>query len=345
LRSASFLPRGFETRRCCAHVWQIVTMKEVKIIFFGTPEFAATILKRLISQYPNILVSFVITQPDKPVGRKKILTSPPVKILAKRHKIPIEQPEKIENCKLKIENLKPDLIIVAAFGQIIPKEILDIPKFGCLGVHPALLPKYRGPTPVQFAILKGDDKTGVTIFLMDEKMDHGPILAQKKIKIEPNETTPMLKTKLAKLGADLLIESIPKWVDGKINPKPQDHKKATYTKLLAKKDGFIDWKKLGLTTEKEVRPPGRSDLTRKRIAKETERMVRAFTPWPGTWTLLRPHSAKASRGFKEQTKRLKILKAHLEKERLVLDQVQIEGKNPVSWKEFKRGYSTTVAFL
>ena len=203
---------------------------KLKIVFMGTPEFGAIILEKLVkTPYKPILV---ITAPDKPKGRKQILTPPPVKQTAQKYDIPVEQPEKIGNWKLKIENLSPDLGIVAAYGQILPKTILDIPKYGFLNVHPSLLPRWRGPSPIQYTILNGDKETGVTIILMNEKMDHGPILAQRELEFSIfNFQFPNLCDKLAELGAKLLIETIPKWINGEITPKPQDESKATYTKF------------------------------------------------------------------------------------------------------------------
>jgi len=160
-------------------------IKTIKTVFLGTPSFGGIILKKLLESGCKPVL--VVTEPDKPVGRKQTLTPPPVKLIAQKYNIPIAQPEKIVNCKLKIENLKPDLGIVAAFGQIIPNNILTIPKYGFLNVHPSLLPKYRGPSPIQNAILNGDKETGVSIILLDEKMDHGPILAQRELEIQnPN---------------------------------------------------------------------------------------------------------------------------------------------------------------
>jgi len=235
--------------------------QELNIIFMGTPEFGAIILEELIKAgYKPILV---VTAPDKPVGRKQILTPPPVKVLAEKYGIEICQPEKIESCKLKIENCKPDLIIVAAYGQILPKEILEIPKNGLLNVHPSLLPKYRGPAPIQTAILNGDKKTGVTIILMDEKIDHGPIINQRALEIEKNETATTLQNKLAEFGASLLLETIQKWQKGMLKTYPQDETKATYTKILTREDGRVNWKKTAQALEKEVR---------------------AYTLWPESFT-------------------------------------------------------------
>lgn len=279
-------------------------MSKVKTIFVGTPEFGAIVLERLIeADFKPILV---ITFPDKPVGRKQILTPPPVKVMAQKFGIPIEQPERIENCKLKIENLKPDLIMVAAYGQIIPKEILDIPKCGSLNVHPSLLPKYRGPSPVQCTILNDDKETGVTIVLMDKKMDHGDIVANSEFQItNPQITTGELSKKLANLGAELLIKTVPRWIEGKIKPRPQDEKRATYTKILKREDGKIDWQK---------RP------------EEIERQIRAFQHWPGSYTLY-------------QGKRLKILRAEIKEDKLIIKEVQLEGKKPMSFEDFLKGHS------
>src|SRR3989338_8987722 len=157
----------------------------MKIIFIGTPEFGAIILEKIVaSSYTPVAV---VAAPDKPVGRKQIVTPPPVKLLAERYDIPVIQPERIGNWKLEIENWKPELIVVAAYGQILPKDILDIPKYGCLNVHPSLLPKYRGATPIQTAILNGEKETGVSLFLTDEKIDHGPILTKRKLQISNSD--------------------------------------------------------------------------------------------------------------------------------------------------------------
>lgn len=274
---------------------------KIKIIFIGTPQFSSIVLDKLCqSEFRPILV---VTETDKPVGRKQIVTPPPTKILANQYKIPVLQPEILVNSKFEILDSKPDLIIVAAYGQILPKEILEIPKYGCINVHPSLLPKYRGATPIQAAILNGDEETGVTIMLMDEQMDHGPILAQRKTTIGKNETAGQLHERLAILGAELLIDTIPDWAAGRIKLIQQDHKIATYTKILTRENGKINWHK---------------------SAEEIERQIRAFDPWPGTYTL-------------HQEKRLKILKAKLENGKLRIEQVQPEGKKPMNFEDFLRG--------
>ena len=313
--------------------------QELNIIFMGTPEFGAIILEGLCqSEYKPILV---ITAPDKPVGREQILTPPPVKILAEKYKIPILQPEKIQDVIAEIRATSPGLVAVAAYGQILPKEILEIPKFGCLNVHPSLLPRWRGASPIQYTILNGDKKTGVTIMLMDEKMDHGPILSQRVIKIGENETAASLHNKLANLGGHLLLETIPKWQRGLIKPIPQDESKVTYTKILTKENGKINWKK---------------------TAEVLEREIRAFSIWPGSYTFWEK---------KGKSIRIKILKARVLKSTggipypigktlvapqneicvqcgkgflpgagdfLVVEKLQLEGKKEMGSEEFLRGH-------
>jgi len=327
----------------------------MKIIFFGTPRFGEIVLEKLIKYNPSFaltpyLPSFslslrgpfrpalVITAPDKPVGRKRVLTSPPVKILAEKYGIPVLQPEKVINYKFTIGSYEPDLIVVAAYGQILPKEVLEIPKYGCLNLHPSLLPRWRGPSPIQFTILNGDEETGVTIILMNEKMDQGPIIANSKFKIQNLKITyKELEKELAGLGAKLLIKTIPKWIEGKIEPTPQDESKATYTKILRKTDGKIDWKKSAI---------------------DIERQIRAFEIFPGSFCLW--PNPKNNRELK-----IKILKASVSlqknhgpfgikgktflapdnkiavqtgKDFLIIEKLQLEGKKPTTSKEFLNGH-------
>ena len=192
--------------------------KKLKIIFFGTPEFAVPFLDILIKSFD---VLGVITQPDRPSGRKQTMTPPPVKILALKNNIKVFQPETIKNnseITRGIEKLKPDLAVVVAYGEMIPNDILNIPKFKTINVHPSLLPKYRGASPVQSAILNGDKKTGVSIMLLDDKMDHGPILAQTEVLLKGDETNESLHNTLANTGKDFLLEVIEKYTKGELNP-------------------------------------------------------------------------------------------------------------------------------
>jgi methionyl-tRNA formyltransferase len=271
---------------------------KIKIVFIGTSEFGAIILNRLVkNNYKPVLV---ITQPDKPAGRRQTLIPSPVKKEAKLLKIGYDLEE--------IKRIKPDLIITAAYGKIIPKEILEIPEYGALNVHPSLLPKYRGPSPIQTAILNGDKETGITIMLMDQEMDHGPIIAQDRCKIGETTTCQELEKILANQGAKLLIETIPKWIKREIKAKEQDHSKASYTKIIKKEDGKIDWNK---------------------SAQEIERKIRAFDPWPGAFTFIKKKDKKI---------RIKILKAELSKDKLIIKKLQPEAKKPMSFEEFKKGY-------
>ena len=236
----------------------------MKYIFFGTPEFAAIVLEKLINA--GYVPEAVVCNPDEPVGRKQILTSPPVKSFIMEHgtwNIKIFQPIKLDSSfKFQVSGLKPDLAIIAAYGKIIPKTILDIPKYGFINVHGSLLPKYRGASPIQSAILNGDKETGITIMKVDEEMDHGPLLGKSEIQISKSETYDSLSQKLAISGAELLIKTIPDYISGEIKPVKQDHSKASYTKIIKKEDGKIDWSK---------------------SAPEIERMTRAFYPWPTAW--------------------------------------------------------------
>lgn len=233
----------------------------------GTPAFAVPPLERLIEDEATDVVA-VLTQPDRPAGRGREPTPSPVKQVAKAHDIAVLQPKRLRNNPGMIETLRdlaPGVIVVAAYGLILPASVLEIPADGCINVHASLLPKYRGAAPVAAAILNGDEKAGVTIMLMDEEMDHGPILAQRSTPIQPDDTRESLTERLAELGADLLVEVLPQWVAGEIEPQPQDHAAATYAGMLKKEDGEIDW----------TRP-----------ADRIARMTRAYDPWPGAYTYL-----------------------------------------------------------
>lgn len=234
---------------------------------------------------------------------------------------------------IKIKNTA-DVGVLASYGKILPSEILAIPKHGILNIHPSLLPKYRGPSPVQTAILNGEKKTGVSIIKIDEKMDHGPIVAQFEEDIRPGDTAESLYFRLFEEGAKVLLTILPAYLKGRIELREQDHSQATFTRLLKKEDGFIPSE---LFVPKQS--PSRGSTSNYKLSpynleptpENLERFIRTMTPWPGAWTLLRLRSSG-------QAKRLKILKAHLEGGKLILDQVQLEGKKPVSWKQFQEGY-------
>jgi methionyl-tRNA formyltransferase len=236
----------------------------MKTIFFGTPSFAVIIFNKLLEA--NIKPAAVVTAPDRPAGRGQKLTSPLIKVSAKQIGVPVFQPESLKSEQflqsLRIYNA--DVFIVASYGKILPEALLAIPPRGTINVHPSLLPNHRGPSPMQTTILNGDKTTGVTLMLTDKKMDHGPIIMSQELKIKNYEITyTELHDKLAEIGGDLLIKTLPKWIAGEIISREQEHEKATYTKLLTKEDGHIDWSKSAI---------------------EIDRAVRALNPWPGAWS-------------------------------------------------------------
>jgi len=230
----------------------------------GTPDLAAVCLEHLLTA-KDLCVVGVVTQPDRPKGRDLKLTPPPVKELASRHNIPVLQPEKAreEGFLKQLAEWQPELIAVAAFGQILPKQILDLPKFGCLNVHTSLLPKYRGAAPIQWAILNGDAETGVTIMKVDVGLDTGDIISVKRTLIDASDNAQTLHDRLARIGGELLVRTIPDYVAGRIKPQPQPAEGATYAGKIKKQDGAIDWSL-----------PAQTLWNR----------VRGFTPWPGAFT-------------------------------------------------------------
>ena len=294
----------------------------MKFIFFGTPEFAAIILEKLINA--DFIPEAVVCNPDKPVGRKKIITAPAVKLIAQKYNIPILQPEKLEigNWKLEIGKIKNpifDFFIVAAYSQIIPKEILKIPQLGAIGIHPSLLPKYRGASPIQTAILNGDEITGTTLYLMDEQIDNGPILTTSHLPLATSETYESLLKKLAELSADLLIKTLPDIEEKIKNATPQDELQATYTKKFKTEDAFIKPEDLKIAQDNSASSP--------QVAFEIERKIRALNPEPGVWTIINPHTTTLF-GVGVNGKRIKLLEAQISDNKLKLTKIQVEGKKP-----------------
>jgi len=241
-------------------------MTALRIIFMGTAELSCTSLEKLCGD-PRFQVMAVVTQPDKPKGRDLKLQPSPVKVLAQKFNLPVLQPLKAreEGFIAELHALKPDLIVVVAYGQILPQRILDLPPHGCLNVHTSLLPKYRGAAPIQWAIANGDAETGVTIMKMDAGLDTGPVLALSRTAIVPQDDSQILHDRLARLGAKLLVETIPDYVTGKIQPQPQPAEGSTYAAKIKKEDGQIDWNS---------------------TARQIWNRARAFTPWPGAFTFL-----------------------------------------------------------
>ncbi|TET66501.1 MAG: methionyl-tRNA formyltransferase [Dehalococcoidia bacterium] len=235
----------------------------MRILFMGTPEFAVTSLEQLLLNQFQVVA--VYTQLDKPAGRGRSLVPPPVKKAALTWELPVVQPTSLKEAEVVVQLVAfhPDVIVVAAFGQILPQSVLDIPKYGCINIHPSLLPRFRGASPVAAAILAGDESTGVSLMLMDSGLDTGPILAQEQVSLSPQDTTGSLTAKLSQVAAQLLPEVLRRWTRGEITPRPQSEAEATYSAPITKEEGEIDW-----------------HLS----AVEIWRQVRAFQPWPGAYT-------------------------------------------------------------
>ncbi|MBL8079796.1 MAG: methionyl-tRNA formyltransferase [Anaerolineales bacterium] len=295
----------------------------IKIVFMGSPEFALPTLRSLAQHYD---VLGVITQPDRASGRGRELKAPPVKTLASELNIPILQPEKLREpaAMTQLREWNPDLIVVAAFGQILKKDVLELPRYGCINVHASLLPRWRGAAPINAAILAGDEEIGVTIMKMDAGLDTGPMLSKSSIRHTPDLTTGSAIQALSKLGADLLIETLPDYLSGKLIPQPQPEDGSTYAPMLKKEEGKLDFN---------------SDVN------ELERRVRAFNPWPGTFmdfdgTILKVHRAHVTEGNESAGKRLVVQDQPAVGARggiLILDDVQPAGKKSMSGKSFLAG--------
>jgi methionyl-tRNA formyltransferase len=303
---------------------------KLRVVFMGSPEFAVPPLEHLVLNQYQVMA--VYTQPDRPAGRGRALVAPPAKRVAQALGLPVVQPANLRERGVvkQLSQFRPDVIAVAAFGQILPKSVLNIPPFGAVNVHPSLLPRFRGASPVASAILAGDEFTGVSIMLMDEGLDTGPVLARAQIPISARDTTGSLTTKLSWLGAWLLGEALVGWTRGELTPRPQHEAEANYSGEITKKDGEIDWHL---------------------PAVEIWRRVRAFNPWPGCYTrwqgkkldileampltgegafkvgqvLALPEGAKAAFGIATGEGFLGVLR------------VQLEGKRAISGAEFLRG--------
>ena len=234
-----------------------------KIVFMGTPAFSVPILDGLVEQ--GYEVQAVVTQPDRPVGRKKTITPPPVKVAALKHDIPVLQPEKISGSPemAEIEKLQPDLIVTAAFGQFLPEKLLQIPRLGAINVHASLLPKYRGGAPVHYSIINGEEKTGVTIMEMIKKMDAGAIYAQAEVPITKSDDVGTMFEKLSLVGRDLLLQTLPQLIEGQLEKVPQDEEQVTFSPNITREQEEIDWHK---------------------TATEIDQQVRGMRPWPIAFT-------------------------------------------------------------
>lgn len=262
----------------------------MRILFMGTPDFSVPVLQQLIDDHYTIVA--VVTQPDRPKGRKKVLTPPPVKQCAMEHDIPVLQPKRVRNPEAiqQILDCQPDLVVTAAYGQILPQEILDIPPLGCINVHASLLPEYRGGAPIHQAIIDGKKETGVTIMYMVKQLDAGDILTQVKIPIGESDNVGTLHNKLSYAGAKLLSETIPKLEKGEITPTPQDEGRVTFAPTISREDEKIDWHSDGEAIYNKVRGlnpfPGAYTMLQGNVLKlwQTEKVHETSNDQPGTIT-------------------------------------------------------------
>lgn len=323
-------------------------MKKINLAFFGTPIFAARVLQKIIDDKDlPVTLTLVVTQPNRPVGRKQILTSTPVKLLAQKHSIPV-----LDNLKLEISNLKLqdiDLALLYAYGEILPPEILKIPRWGFWNIHPSLLPKYRGVSPIAYSLLMGDKTTGVSLIEMDERIDHGPILSQQKYEIQKEDTREDLENKLSDIGYELFKQSIQLLINGELQKVKQNNENRTFTRLLTKQDGYIPFpivqkiirgeeiqnneippiiteysKKYSLTTNH----PSTSLRVNQPLTTYYD-LFRGLSLWPGLWTLIKMNGTE---------KRLKIMGMDLKDGKPLITRVQLEGKNEVDFRTFNSAY-------
>lgn len=302
----------------------------MRVVFMGTPDFAVRNLQAIIDSGHEVLA--VVTQPDRPQGRKKEPKASPVKEKAVEYGIPVYQPEKIKKSDMPeiLTKLNPDIIIVVAFGQILPKEILDIPEYGCVNVHASLLPRYRGAAPIQWAVINGDEYSGVTTMLMDEGMDTGDILMKERYKLAPDETGGSLFDRLSGLGADLLVKTLEGLENGTITPVKQEGE-ATYAGKLQKTSGLIDFT---------------------RTAPEIERLVRGLSPWPAAYSFIDGKSVRIWESHVEDTDCTdyepgtvyavdSAIHVSTGKGGLVITELQLESKKRMDSESFLRGFHVT----
>lgn len=299
----------------------------MKIVYMGTPRFAVPPLEALIEAGHEIAA--VVTRTDKPAGRGKILTAPPVKETAVRAGLPVQQPKRVRDPEFieSLRRLAPDAVVVAAYGQILPKEILVLPKFGCINIHASLLPKYRGAAPINWAIIRRESETGITIMRMDEGMDTGDILLQERMPIDRRDTAGTLTEKMSRLGAALIARTLPLIEQGKLRPVRQNSAEATTAPILKKEEGLIDWSL---------------------PAAEIEARVRGFSPWPGAYTFLDgvlikilEASATAGQGTTGVlVSREERLEVGTGRGLLRVLTIQPAGKKPMTDRDFLRGHRT-----
>ena len=300
-------------------------MTGMRIIFMGTPDFACPTLATLIERGEQVVA--VVTQPDRPKGRGQQTLPPPVKVLAQEHGIPVFQPVKVRHPEAieEIRSLNPDLIVVVAFGQILPKALLDIPKHGCINVHASLLPYYRGAAPLNWCIINGETETGVTTMMMDVGLDTGDMLLKRSTPIDPDEDTRSLHDRLCKIGAELLGETLDELTAGRLVPEKQDDALTCYAPMLKKEDGLIDWSKDAATVKN---------------------LVRGMTPWPGAYSylddkLLKVYRVQIATGTGTPGSVLSAGRDGIEvacgEGSIIIHELQLEGKKRLNAAEFVAG--------
>lgn len=303
----------------------MVEQAKHRVVFMGTPEFALPVLEALARDFE---LAGVVTQRDKPAGRGRQMTPSPAKVWAQERGLAVLTPKTLRDpaAQAQVAELSPEVIVVAAFGLLLPKAVLDLPTRGCVNVHASLLPAYRGAAPIAAAILNGDPVTGVTLMQMEEGLDSGPILAQERIPVLPDDTTATLSARLARLGADMISTILPRWLAGQVTPQPQDDSLATLAPKIEKEQGQIDWS---------------------RPAAEIDRRIRAFTPWPGAFTrwqakilrllAARPLPQAVSSAPGTVIKTAEGIGVATGEGLLHLIQIQLEGKRAMSAPDFARG--------
>ena len=300
-------------------------MTGMRIIFMGTPDFACPTLATLIERGEQVVA--VVTQPDRPKGRGQQTLPPPVKVLAQEHGIPVFQPVKVRHPEAieEIRSLNPDLIVVVAFGQILPKALLDIPKHGCINVHASLLPYYRGAAPLNWCIINGETETGVTTMMMDVGLDTGDMLLKRSTPIDPDEDTRSLHDRLCQIGAELLGETLDELAAGRLVPEKQDDALTCYAPMLKKEDGLIDWSKEAATVKN---------------------LVRGMTPWPGAYSylddkLLKVYRVQTATGTGTPGSVLSAGRDGIEvacgEGSIIIHELQLEGKKRLNAVEFVAG--------
>ena len=325
-------------------------MKKLTIAYFGAPDFSAGVLEQILNDKDiPVSVKCVVTQPDRPAGRKQTLTLTPVKLLAQKHSIPVF--DMLHAACSVLHEI--DLVLLYAYGEIIPLEVLKLPRWGFWNIHPSLLPRFRGPSPIAYPLFLGETKTGVSLMEMDERMDTGPIIDQEEYSIQPTDTQETLKNKLSDIGYKLFKKNVQLLIDGALQKKEQDNSQATYTRLLTKQQGYIPFPLVQKIIQSQ--PLSTADIpsiiqeycdkynipaTNHQSLTTYYSLFRALSPWPGLWTLLRPSELKGSaRQAHAREMRLKITGMALTaNNQPLITRVQLEGKKELDWETFYSVY-------